>query len=77
MTWKKAKNVTGYQIRYSLKKNMKGSKTVTIKKASTQKKVISKLKSKKTYYFQIRSYKTVNGTKYYSNWSGKKKVKVK
>ena len=76
LTWKKMSDIAGYQIRYSLKKNMKSAKTVNVNKTKT-KQVIKKLTSKKTYYFQIRSYKFVKGKMYYSKWSGKKSVKVK
>lgn len=72
---KKVKGVKGYQIRYSLKSNMKASKTVTIKKASKLSATISKLKKGKKYYFQVRTYKTVNGAKAYSKWSKKKTFK--
>lgn len=65
---------SGYQVRYSLKKNMKSSKTKNITKTSV---TLSKLKKGKTYYIQARSVATYNGTKYYSKWSAKKKVKVK
>ena len=77
--WKRqAKQTTGYQIRYSLKKNFKsGVKTVTVKGPKTTKKVIKKLKAKKTYYVQVRTYKTVSGKKYYSAWSKVKYVKTK
>lgn len=66
--------VTGYQIRYSLKKNFKGSKYKTSKKS---KYTIKKLKKKKTYYVKIRAYKTVGGKKLYGSWSKYKKIKVK
>lgn len=72
--WAKNKNADGYQIRYSQKKNMKKSKTAAIKKASSKSKVIKKLSKHKTYYFQIRTFKTVNGKTYYSGWSKKKTV---
>ncbi len=77
--WKKqAVQTTGYQIRYSLKKNFKsGVKTVTVKGPKTTSKVIKKLKAKKTYYVQVRTYKTVSGKKYYSAWSKTKYVKTK
>lgn len=76
--WKKqAAQTTGYQIRYSLKSSMAGSKTVTVGKTRTVSTKIKKLKAKKKYYVQIRTYKTVNGTKYYSAWSAKKSVKTK
>ncbi|MBQ7740236.1 MAG: C40 family peptidase [Eubacterium sp.] len=73
--WKKSSGVDGYQIRYSLKKNMKGSKTVTAGKNAVSKKV-KKLKSRKTYYIKIRAYKTVNGKKLFGKWSNKKTVKT-
>ena len=77
ISWKKVNKATGYQIRYSLKKNMKSAKKITIKKAKTVKQIIKKLKSKKIYYIQIRAYKKVGRKTYYSAWSGKKIVKVK
>lgn len=80
--WKKqAKEISGYQIQYSTKKNFKSSvktKNISKKKTSAQ---ISKLKSKKKYYVRIRTYKTVkvNGEskKMYSGWSKSKTAKVK
>lgn len=77
VSWKKQKTqTTGYQIRYSSHKNMSGSKKVTIKKNSiTWKNIWHVGKGRK--YVQIRTYKTVNGTRYYSAWSAAKTVKVK
>lgn len=78
VTWKKqATQTTGYQIRYSTKSDMTKAKTVTISKNSTTAKTISKLSGNKKYYVQIRTYKTVGNTKYYSGWSGKKAVTTK
>ncbi len=74
--WAK-KAYTGYQIRYSLKSSMASSKTVTITKAATVSKKITKLKAKKKYYVQVRTYKTVNGKKWYSAWSAKTSIKTK
>ena len=75
--WKKGSNITGYQVQYSLKKSFASKKTATVAKAATTKAVIKKLKSKKTYYVRIRTFKTVKGKKYYSAWSKAKAVKVK
>lgn len=73
--WRKQNvQTTGYQIRYSIKSSMKSSKTATITKNSVTSRKISRLKAGKKYYVQIRTYKTVNGTRYYSSWSSKKKV---
>ena len=75
--WSKGKNdVSGYQIKYSKSKSMKGAKTVTAGKSATSKK-ISGLKANTKYYVQVRAYKTVDGKKYYSDWSAKKSVKTK
>ena len=75
--WKKVNDVDGYQIQYSLKKNMKSSKTKTVKGANKKGVTVKKLKKGKKYYVRIRAYKTINGKKQYSNWSAKKTVKVK
>lgn len=75
--WKKrTAQVTGYQIRYSLRNNMSDAKKVTIKTSKITSKTIKKLKNKKTYYVQIRTYKKVLGKTYYSSWSSKKKIRV-
>ncbi|MBE6788016.1 MAG: leucine-rich repeat domain-containing protein, partial [Ruminococcaceae bacterium] len=74
---KRNKSVSGYQIQYSLKKNFKGTKTVTLKKNSITSKTIKKLKAKKFYYVRVRTYKTYKGKKYYSAWSSAKKKKTK
>ena len=50
---------------------------VTIKKNKTTSKQIKGLKKGKKYYVRIRSFKTVNGKKFYSAWSAKKTVTIK
>ena len=78
VSWKKDTSVSGYEIVYATNsKFTKGKKTVKITSSGTTKKTISKLTSKKTYYVKMRAYKTVNGDKYYSDWSSTKKLKVK
>ncbi len=71
------KQTTGYEIRYSTKSGMGGAKTKVVKKAGTTSLKLTGLKAKTKYYVQIRTYKTVNGTKYYSAWSVKKSMKTK
>jgi len=73
-TIKSVSGVTGYEIKYSLKKSFKSAKTARTTKTS---KTVKKLKRNKTYYVRVRSYKTINGVKYYSKWSKPKKVKTK
>ncbi len=76
---KKTTQVTGYQIQYSTSSKFTESKTksTTVKSYNTTSKKISKLKSKKKYYVRIRTYKSVNGKKYYSSWSDIKSVTTK
>jgi sirohydrochlorin cobaltochelatase len=75
---RKKASMKGYQVRYSLKSSMSGSRIVTISGASRTSKTISKLKSHKRYYLQVRTYvKTANGNTLYSGWSKAGSVKVK
>jgi len=76
MTWKNPGNITGYQIEYSLKKDFKSSKKVSIDKAKTLTVTIKKLKAKTTYYVRIRTYKTVSKKNYCSDWSKAETVKT-
>jgi hypothetical protein len=75
--WEKASKVSGYQLQYSLKKNFKGAKTKTIKKASKTSLTIKKLMRKKKYYIRIRTYKKVGKKTYQSSWSKRKAEKTK
>ncbi len=78
VTWQKRQApVKGYQIRYSLKKNMKSAKSRTVAKASASKLKVKGLKKNRKYYVQVRTYKVIAGKKIYSGWSGKKSVKVR
>jgi len=74
--WKKVSGVVKYQIRYSLKKNMKGAKKVDASKKTTSKK-IKGLKSKRIYYVQVRAVKKIGGVYYYSAWSAARAIKTK
>ncbi len=76
-TWKTVKKVDGYEVQYSPKKNMKNAKIKTVKGATKKRIKVKKLKSKKTYYVRVRTFKTVGNKKLYGDWSAKKKVKVK
>lgn len=73
--YKSIKGAKGYVIKYSLKKSMKSSKSVTVK---SNKYTIKKLKAKKKYYIQVRSYKLDStGKRVYSKWSKVKSKKTK
>ena len=73
--WMNDKKVSGYQIRYSLKSNMKKSTIVKERKPVTTK--VLKLKSGKQYYIQVRSYKKSGKKIYYGKWSKKTSKKCK
>jgi hypothetical protein len=79
-TWvKKTAQITGYQIRYSTssKFTAASTKSVKVEKNSTTSTKVTGLKSGKKYYVQIRTYKTVDGTNYYSEWSEASTVTTK
>lgn len=70
VTWKKVsakQKVTKYQVQYRVQGGSSW-KTVTVspKKATV---TLKKLKAGKKYEVQVRSYKTVSGSRYYSDWS--------
>ena len=76
--WARRKTqTTGYQLQYSTSRTFKKCRNVWITKRSAVTKRVTKLKAKKKYYIRIRTYKKVNGKKYYSTWSKTKSVKTK
>jgi hypothetical protein len=79
LTWKKqTKQVSGYQIQYAAdSKFTKNKTTILVKGAKKSSETITGLSGKTKYYFRIRTYKTVSGKKYYSEWSKSKMVKTK
>ncbi|MDY4698767.1 fibronectin type III domain-containing protein [Eubacterium coprostanoligenes] len=78
VTWKPAKNVTGYEIQVATdKKFKKNKKSVKVNKKKAKKKTVKNLKKNKKYYVRVRSYKIVNGKKVYGKWSKVKAVKTK
>ena len=76
---KKSSQVTGYEIQYSTssKFSSKYTKKTTVSSYKTTSKTIKSLKAKKKYYVRVRTYKTVSGKKYYSDWSSKKSTTTK
>lgn len=77
LKWKAASKASGYCIQYATNSKFKSARTVLVKKANAKTKTITKLKSKKTYYFRIRPYKLSGKTKIYGAYSKTKRVKVK
>ena len=77
LTWKKVKNISGYEIIYATNKKFTKSKKTVKVKSSKNSKVITKLKKKKKYYFKIRAYRITSGKKVSGAWSKIKSVKIK
>lgn len=73
---KKNAAASGYQIRYSLRKNMSSAKKKDVTETSL---TINKLAKGKTYYVQARTFQkdSVTGKKKYGSWSKVKSVKIK
>lgn len=69
----KISGVSGYQIQYSTNSKFSNAKTVSVG-SSTTSKTIQGLTASKKYYVRVRTYKTINGTKYYSDWSKSKSI---
>ncbi len=79
LKWKKqAKEISGYEVVYSTSNKFtpKSTKILTVGKGKTSKSITG-LKAKKKYYVRMRTYKTVKGKKYYSDWSKAKSVRTK
>ncbi|MBR0373379.1 MAG: fibronectin type III domain-containing protein [Mogibacterium sp.] len=81
VNWKKQSTkmsttlITGYQIQLATdSKFTKNKKTVTVQGYSKTSTKVTKLKAKTRYYVRIRTYKSINGTKYYSLWSAAKYI---
>lgn len=73
---KKSKKTTGYQIQYSTNSKFKKAKTVTVKGKSRSSATLSKLKGGTKYFVRVRTYRSFNGTKFYSKWSKAKSKKT-
>ena len=74
---KQTAQTTGYQLQYSTSKSFKNAKTKTVSGSKNTGRKITGLKAKKKYYVRVRTYKTVDGKKYYSKWSNAKSVTTK
>lgn len=75
LKWGKSDHATRYQVRIAQNKSFtKAKKTATTAKRSI---TFTNLKSKKTYYAQVRGYVTANGKTYYGAYSPIKTVKIK
>ena len=77
--WKPINQLTkGYQIQYSTTKNFStGTKTTYVNGTTKSAVTLKGLKSKKSYYVRIRTYKTDACKSCCSKWSAAKKVTIK
>lgn len=74
---KQPKGTNGYQIKYSTNSEFKDAKYVTIKDTKTTSKTVRNLKRNTKYYVKVRTYKLVDGERFYSSWSDPKSVVTK
>lgn len=72
--WPANSKVTGYQIGYSKNRDFTDMSKVTVSKKASKHVTLKKVKDKGTYYVKMRTYKKVNGVKYFSSWSKVKKI---
>lgn len=75
--WKKVDGSSGYQLYMSVRKSSGYKLVKKINKSSLTSYTKTKLKKGKRYYFKLKSYKTVDKKKIYSNYSVIKSVKIK
>ena len=77
ITMKKQKNINGFEVKWSKKKNFKKSSKVTVKyKKKITINKFKKVKKGTKYYFKVRAYKKVNGKKKYGKYSKIKSVRI-
>lgn len=76
LTWKRDRNVNGYEVYRSRSASSGYSRLGSLNKNTSTKCQNVKL-SKGTYYYKIRSYVQVNGRKYYSAYSKVRKVTIR
>ena len=68
--------ITGYQIELATNSEFtENRKRVSVKGSKKSSRRIYNSKEDETYFARIRTYKTINGKKYFSNWSRVRKTK--
>lgn len=66
ISWSKVNDISGYELYFSTKEKSGYKKLTAITSNSY---VHKSLKPSVKYYYKVRTYKTINGKKYYSNYS--------
>ncbi len=69
VSWKGQKNISGYQIDFSLKSDFSDKKTLGIKDGTAVTATLKKLVSGQKYYLRVRAYKIVDGKRIYGQYS--------
>ena len=69
ITWNKATGADGYKIYRASSKSGKYSAIKTVTSASTLSYTNTGLTTGKTYYYKVRAYTTINGSKVYGSYS--------
>ena len=69
ITWSKVSGANGYKIYRATSKNGKYSSIKTITSVSTLSYTNTGLQTGKTYYYKVRAYRLVNGSKIYGDFS--------
>ena len=77
VAYKKNTIGTGYQIQFSLNKEFSPANSATVTSNTTLTRKIGNLQKGQKYYVRIRTYKLVDGAKYYSGWSAIKAIRIK
>ena len=76
--WSKVAGISGYQIQIASSSNFKKNlKTVVTKSSSKSAVFKTKLKGGTRCYIRIRTFKSIGGKNYYSNWCAAKSVVIK
>ena len=77
VSWKKTSGVEGYQVRFSDSASFTSPKTASAAGASKLSLSKGGFAKGKTWYVQVRTYKTASdGTRYYSPWSAAKSINL-
>ena len=66
LSWKSVYGATGYEVYRSTSKTGTYTKIATVTSTTVTN---TKVTAKKTYYYKVRAYRTVNGTKVYGSYS--------
>lgn len=76
LTWNKVTGANGYEIYQAGSKNGTYTRIKTVTSGGTLTFTKAKLKTGKTYYYKMRAYRIVDGSKKYGSYSAIKAVKI-